>query len=235
MQRQVGRAREFAVRVRDDPTFGPVIEFGPGGTTAAALHDVAMDLPPLNLPLAHGLIARSRLGAMLGQGLRDLPPANEPAVAEALVRISQLVVDFPELAELEVSALFVDADGVLAADAWLRLRGADEAPGLLAIAPYPVELVEHRMIGSEAFVIRPIRPEDADAHGAFFRRLPPLDVRYRFFTSMRELSPEQMARLTQIDYDREMAFIAVREATRRDGRRRPPGARLRWPDAASSR
>jgi acetyltransferase len=213
LQRQVGRAREFAVRVRDDPTFGPMIAFGPGGTTAAALHDVAMDLPPLNLPLAHGLIARSRLGAMLGQRLRDLPAANEAAVAEALVRISQLVVDFPELAELEVSALFVDAGGVLAADAWLRLRGPDEAPGLLVIAPYPVELVEHRMFSGEAFVIRPIRPEDADAHGAFFKRLPPLDVRYRFFSSMRELSAEQMARLTQIDYDREMAFIAVREAT----------------------
>lgn len=213
LQRQVGRAREFAVRVRDDATFGPVIEFGPGGTTASALHDVAMDLPPLNLALAHGLIARSRLGALIGQRLRDLPAANEAAMAEALVRISQLVVDFPELAELCITALFVDADGVLAADAWLRLRRPDQPPGLLAIAPYPVELAEHRMLGGEPYVVRPIRPEDAEAHGAFFLRLPPPDVRYRFFSSVRELSPEQMARLTQIDYDREMAFIAVREAT----------------------
>ncbi len=213
LQRQVGRAREFAVRVRDDATFGPVIEFGPGGTTAPALRDVAMDLPPLNLALAHGLIARSRLGALLGQSLRDLPAANEAAVAEALVHISQLVIDFPELAEIDISALFVDADGVLAADAWLRLRGPDEPPGLLAIAPYPAELVEYRMLGDEAYLVRPIRPEDAEAHAAFFSRLPPLDVRYRFFSSVRELSPEQMARLTQIDYDREMALIAVREAS----------------------
>lgn len=213
LQRQVARAREFAVQVRDDATFGPVIAFGPGGSTASALRDVAMDLPPLNLALAHGLIARSRLGALLGRNLRDHPAANEAAVAAALVHISQLVVDFPELGEIDISALFVDADGVLAADAWLRLRGPDEPPGLLAIAPYPAELAEHRTLGGTPYLVRPIRPEDAEAHGAFFSRLPPLDVRYRFFSSVRELSPEQMARLTQIDYDREMAFIAVREAT----------------------
>ena len=213
IQRQVARAREFAVRVRDDTTFGPVIAFGPGGTTASALRDVAMDLPPLNLALAHGLIARSRLGALLGQNLRDLPAANEDALAAVLVHISQLVVDFPEIGEIDISALFVDADGVLAADAWLCLRTADEPPGLLAIAPYPAELVEYRTLGGEPHWVRPIRPEDAEAHGAFFSRLPPLDVRYRFFSSVRELSPEQLARLTQIDYDREMAFIAVREAT----------------------
>jgi len=213
IQRQVARAREFAVRVGDDATFGPVIAFGPGGTTGSALHDVAMDLPPLNLALARGLIARSRLGALLGQNLRDLPAANEDAVAAALVHISQLVVDFPEIGEIDISALFVDADGVLAADAWLRLRAADEPPGLLAIAPYPAELMEYRTLGGEPYMVRPIRPEDAMAHGAFFSRLPPLDVRYRFFSSVRELSPEQLARLTQIDYDREMAFIAVREAT----------------------
>jgi acetyltransferase len=213
LQRQVGRARQFAVRVRDDTTFGPVIEFGPGGTTASALHDVAMDLPPLNLALASGLIARSRLGALLAQSLRDLPAANEAALAAALVHISQLVVDFPEVGEIDISALFVDADGVLAADAWLRLREPDEPSGLLAIAPYPAELEEYRTLGGELYLVRPIRPEDAEAHAAFFSRLPPLDIRYRFFSSVRELSPEQMARLTQIDYDREMAFIAVREAS----------------------
>ncbi len=213
LQRQVARAREFAVRVRDDATFGPVIEFGPGGSTGPALHDLAMDLPPLNLALARGLIVRSRLGALLGQNLRGLPAANEAAVAEALVHISQLVVDFPEIGAIDISALFVDADGVVAADAWLRLRAPEEPPSVLAIAPYPAELVEHRTLGGEAYLVRPIRPEDAEAHGAFFSRLPPLDVRYRFFSSVRELSVEQVARLTQIDYDREMAFIAVRETT----------------------
>ncbi|HTW70748.1 MAG TPA: GNAT family N-acetyltransferase, partial [Acetobacteraceae bacterium] len=213
VQRQVVRSRELGVRVADDATFGPVIAFGPGGTSADGARDLAMDLPPLNLPLAHGLIGRCRFGAMLSRPLRDQPAANEPAVAEVLVRISQLIVDCPEVAALDVPALFADAMGVTAADAWLRLRAPDAPPGTLAIAPYPAELVRPWSNGEETFIVRPIRPEDAEQHGAFFKRLPPLDVRYRFFSSMKELSPEQMARLTQVDYDREMAFIAVREAT----------------------
>jgi acetyltransferase len=143
-----------------------------------------------------------------------MPAADIDAVAQALVRVSQLVVDFPEIAELEVNPLFADAYGVLAGDAWLRLRDPGDRGGGLAITPYPVELVEHwKARDGDRLTIRPIRPEDAEQHGAFFSRLSPQDIRYRFFTAMRELSAEQMARLTQVDYDREMAFIAVREAT----------------------
>jgi acetyltransferase len=210
VQRHVGRAREVAVGVADDATFGPAITFGCGGTSPNPA-DRAVDLPPLNLALARGLIQRCRTGAMLGRPLRDHAPANSDAVAQTLVRISQLIVDFPEIAELDVPSLFVDSDGVLAADAWLRLRGADEPPVRLAIAPYPVELTEHRQVGPDRMTIRPIRPEDAAAHTAFFGRISPQDIRYRFFSAMRELSAEQTARLTQIDYDREMAFIAVSE------------------------
>jgi acetyltransferase len=213
IQRQLGRVRELAVQVADDATFGPTIAFGPGGTGAAASQDLAMDLPPLNLPLAHALIRRSRVGAELSQALRDRPAANETPVAETLVRISQMIVDFPEIEDLQLSALFADARGVTAADAWLRLRAADAPPGRLAISPYPTDLVELWSARDEALIIRPIRPEDAEAHGAFFRRLSPQDIRYRFFSAIRELSAEQMARLTQVDYDREMAFVAEREAT----------------------
>jgi acetyltransferase len=213
VQRQAVRWRELRIQVADEATFGPIISFGHGGTTAEILGDVAADLPPLNLALAHGLIARTRAAATLGR-FRDNPPANEAAVAEALVRVSQLIVDFPEIAELDLNPLIVDADGVLAADAWLRLRPAGDMGGGLAITPYPSELTEHWAASDgERLVVRPIRPEDADQHGAFFRRLSPQDIRYRFFTAMRELSAEQTARLTQIDYDREMAFLAVREAT----------------------
>ena len=212
VQRQAGRCRELLIRVAEDPVFGPTILFGQGGTAAAFLHDVAVDLPPLNLPLAHALIGRTRVAATLGQ-LHDQPAANEDAVADTLVRVSQLVVDFPEIAELDINPLFADGDGVLVADAWIRLRGEDELPGRLAIPPYPAELSGSYLAKGETFTIRPIRPEDAAAHGEFFRRLTPEDVRYRFFSAMRELSAEQMARLTQIDYEREMAFVAVREAT----------------------
>jgi acetyltransferase len=210
VQRQIGRARELLVRIDEDPVFGPIITFGQGGTAAAFLHDTAVDLPPLNLPLAHALIARTRVAATLGP-LPDQPAANEEAVADTLVRVSQLVVDFPEIAELGINPLFADADGVLVADAWIRLRGEGEAPGRLAIPPYPAELTGRYQAKGHVFSIRPIRPEDATAHAEFFGRLTPEDIRYRFFSALRELSAEQMARLTQIDYEREMAFIAVHE------------------------
>ena len=212
VQRYVGRAREVAMRVADDATFGPTITFGAGGT-APNPSDRAVDLPPLNLALAKGLIQRCRTGAMLARPLRDHAAASSDAVAQTLVRISQLIVDFPGIAALDVPSLFVDSDGVLAADAWLRLRGPDEPVVRLAIAPYPVELIEHRQIGEDRMTIRPIRPEDAAAHAAFFSRLSQQDIRYRFFSAIRELSAEQTVRLTQVDYDREMAFIAVNETT----------------------
>ncbi len=213
VQRQAVRWRELRIRVDDDATFGPIIGIGQGGTAADIHCDVAADLPPLNLALAHALIGRTRAAATLGR-FRDNPAADEPAVAEALVRVSQLIVDFPEIVELDLNPLIVDVDGVVAADAWLKLREPGDAGGGLAITPYPVELVEHWTTpNGERLLFRPIRPEDADQHAVFFSRLSPQDIRYRFFTAMRELSPEQMARLTQIDYDREMAFIAAREAT----------------------
>lgn len=212
VQRYVGRPREVAVHVADDATFGPAITFGAGGTTPNPA-DRAVDLPPLNLPLAKALIRRCRTGAMLQHPLPDRAPVSSEAVAGVLVRISQLIVDFPDIAELDVPSLFVDPAGVLAADAWIKLRGPDEQTGHLAIAPYPVELTEHRQVGPDRVTIRPIRPEDAAAHTAFFSRLSPQDIRYRFFSAMRELSPQQTVRLTQVDYDREIAFIAVNEAT----------------------
>jgi acetyltransferase len=211
VQRQAGRARELLIRVADDMAFGPTIAFGQGGTAAEVQHDIAMDLPPLNLPLARALIARTRAAGTLG-AFRDMPAARVDAVAEALVRVSQLIVDFPEIAALEINPLFVDAEGVLAADAWLRLRQAGER-GVLAVPPYPDELIEHFDAHGERLIIRPIRPEDAAQHAMFFRRLSAEDIRYRFFSAMRELSPEMTARLTQIDYDREMAFVAIHEFT----------------------
>jgi len=212
VQPQLGRARELLIRVTEDPLLGPIIGFGQGGTAADILLDVAVDLPPLNVSLAHALVARTRVAATLGE-LPDQPAANVEAIADALVRVSQLIVDFPEIAELELNPLFVDAKGVMAADAWIRLRAAGAIPARLAIPPYPAEWSAPFEARGDTLLIRPIRPEDAQAHAAFFARLSPEDVRYRFFSAMREMSPELMARMTQVDYEREIAFIAVREAT----------------------
>ncbi len=211
VQRQVSRAREIRVSVSDDPIFGPAIGFGQGGSAAELLGDMAFDLPPLNLTLAAGLVARTRAARSLGES-HDQPAADRNAVADLLVRISQLIVDFPEIAELELNPIFADAAGVSVADAWMALRPPGDAAEL-AIAPYPAELMEHWTAGNETLLIRPIRPEDAEAHAALFSRLTPEDIRYRFFSLVRALSQEQIARMTQVDYDREMAFVAVREAT----------------------
>ncbi|HYI82171.1 MAG TPA: GNAT family N-acetyltransferase, partial [Acetobacteraceae bacterium] len=212
VQRQAIRALELRLRLGDDPMFGPWIGFGQGGTAADIAEDEAYDLPPLNLALASQLIGRSRAGRLLA-GFRDLPPANRAAVAEALVRLSQIAVDWPEIAAGSVNPLIADAPGVLALDASFTLRPAGEK-GVLAIPPYPAELARpFTTRAGETLLVRPIRPEDAAAHAEAFRRVPPADIRWRFFSPIRELSPALTARLVQIDYDREMAFIATREAT----------------------
>ena len=192
--------------------FGPWIGFGQGGTAADLAGDEAFDLPPLNLALARQLIARARVARLI-EGFRDHPPANAAAIADALVRVAQIAVDFPEIAALTVNPLFADAEGVLAVDAKVALRPPGAPPAVLAVPPYPGELARRFVTrGGESLLVRPIRPEDATAHAEAFRRVPPEDVRYRFFSPLKELSPAMIARLTQIDYDREMAFVAVRQA-----------------------
>jgi acetyltransferase len=213
VQRQVARrsGHELALRLVRDALFGPAIGFGQGGTAATLAADIAADLPPLNRTLAAALVARTRIGRLLA-GWRDTPAADREAVYETLVRLSQLAVDFPDIAAVDVNPLVAGPAGVMALDAWIRI---DPAPasgtGHLAIAPYPAERVRTVSLrDGTAVTLRPIRPEDADAHAAFFARLTPEDVRLRFFAPIKALTPEQIARMTQIDYDREMALIATR-------------------------
>ncbi|WP_048861338.1 GNAT family N-acetyltransferase, partial [Acidisphaera rubrifaciens] len=114
-------------------------------------------------------------------------------------------------AVLDIAEMAADGQGVAVMEAAVTLRPAGDRASRLAIAPYPAELeAPWTPAGGPPLLIRPIRPEDAEAHGAFFARLSPEDVRYRFFTAVRELSADMMVRLTQVDYDREMAFVAVR-------------------------
>jgi acetyltransferase len=195
-----------------DPLFGPVIVFGQGGIAAGIAADRALALPPLNMVLAQALIGRTRAAKLLaGYGTR--PPADVDAVGAVLIRVAQLVSDIAEVAELDINPLLADQKGVIALDA--RVRVAPVQPGTrpidrLAIRPYPEELAQTLNWQGQALTVRPIRPEDAPAHVTFFERLTPEDVRLRMFARLRELSPAQLARFTQIDYDREMAFIATR-------------------------
>jgi acetyltransferase len=212
-------AQEIMIGVTDDPIFGPVITFGEGGTRAEASGDQAVALPPLNLNLARELISRTRISRML-RGHGELPPANIGALCLTLVQVSQMVIDLPELAALEINPLFVDFEGVLAADAWMRLsptRRDVPRQRELAIRPYPKHLEEEFVLESgRRVLLRPIRPEDEPAHYDFLSKVTAEDIRLRFFGTVRTLPHSEMARLTQIDYDREMAFVAT--APRPDGK-----------------
>ncbi|HXK26228.1 MAG TPA: bifunctional acetate--CoA ligase family protein/GNAT family N-acetyltransferase [Myxococcota bacterium] len=200
-------SHELIVGAATDPVFGPLILFGQGGTAVEQIGDRAVGLPPLNTKLAHELIGRTRVARLL-EGHRGLPGADRDAIAAVLVALSELVVDLREVLEIDVNPLLADARGVLALDARVRIARAGRSAEL-AIRPYPAELEETiELPNGMRVVARPIRPEDEPAHRRFFARLSADDVHFRFFSMVRELPQSQVARFTQIDYEREMAFIA---------------------------
>jgi acetyltransferase len=203
-------ARELIVGASIDAIFGPVLLFGAGGTAVEVLADRAIALPPLNRPLAAELVSCTRVARLLA-GYRDRPPADLDALYAVLVAVSQMLADLPEIAELDINPLLADEHGVLALDARVRLSSARPAGAAhFAIRPYPQELVQHLVWDARAVVLRPIRPGDEAQHLAFLSRLDPEDVRMRIFQARRELpKPSELARLTQIDYAREMAFVLV--------------------------
>ncbi len=203
-------AQELIVGASIDAVFGPVLLFGQGGTAVEVLADRAVALPPLNRALARELVSRTRVAKLLA-GYRDHPPVNMDALCDVLVALSQMLADLPELAELDINPLWADHEGVIALDARLKVRRqALAGAARFAIKPYPAELVESVVWQGENVVLRPIRPEDEPQHRRFVEALQPEDLRLRFFSVRRELPRSELARLTQIDYAREMAFIAVR-------------------------
>ena len=204
-------AHELIIGVTTDAVFGPVILFGQGGTAVEAMADHAVGLPPLNAVLARDLIFRTRISRLL-TGYRGRPPADISAISRTLIQLSHLIADIPEIVELDINPLLADEQGVLALDARMGVAASD-ATGLdrFAIRPYPEELEEWIRWEGRQVLLRPIKPEDGAQHIEFFNALDPDDIRYRAFTQMRELRPSQLARLTQIDYDREMAFVAISE------------------------
>ena len=209
--------RELMIGVARDGVFGPVVSFGAGGTAVEILQDRALALPPLNEFIAERMIADTRVSAMLGDW-RNLAAIDRPALVRALLAVSDLVCELPEVAELDINPLMASPGGVLALDARVVLEpppATDMPYGHMAIHPFPAHQVEQFRTSTGLDVtIRPIRPEDAEAEQAFVRGLSATSRYHRFTASMRELTREALVRFTQIDYDREMALIAVAE---RDG------------------
>jgi acetyltransferase len=201
-------AYELIVGVTTDRQFGPMVLFGHGGTAVEVINDRALALPPLNLQLARELMSRTRIHGLL-QGFRDQPPADLDAIAATLVKISQLVVDIAEIEELDINPLLADGAGVIALDARIRIAAANAPPTQrLAIRPYPKELEETiRLDDGRELLLRPVLPEDEPAFHRAMAKLTPEEIRLRFFTPIKALTHLQTARLTQIDYDREMALV----------------------------
>ncbi|MDX1656243.1 MAG: GNAT family N-acetyltransferase, partial [Candidatus Competibacteraceae bacterium] len=204
-----GPAYEITLGIRTGRQFGPVLRFGHGGTESEVINDIAYALPPLNLHLARDLISRTRLHQVMSTS-----PGRQvdlEALALTLIKVSQMVIDLGELTEMDIDPLWVDERGVLALDARVQIAPLEgSATRRLAIRPYPVELEEaFSLPDGREILLRPILPEDEPALQAMVRRIPQEDLRLRFFQPIRELSHDMAARLTQIDYDREMALVVA--------------------------
>lgn len=204
--------RELLIGVVRDPVFGPVITFGAGGVNVEVIGDKAVALPPLNKYLARSLIGNTRVSKMLGE-FRRMPKVHCESLESALLRVSEMVCELPWIREMDINPLIVDENGAVAVDARIVVDHYTPTPDRyahMAIYPYPTHLVSHWQLPDGTDVtIRPIRPEDAEIEKDFIHNLSEESKYFRFMQSLQELTPEMLVRFTQIDYDREMAFVAV--------------------------
>ena len=209
MARRPG-AHELILGITSTRDLGPVIMFGQGGPAAKVIKDQAVGLPPLNMSLANELIQRTHIAKLL-EGGQGRPGVDLQSVRLTLVQLSQLVIDLPEIKSLSINPLLADISGVMALDARIVVQQPEAGAQLrLAIQPYPEHLEEQAALRSgESILLRPIRPEDEHSHSEFINNLSQEDLRMRFFGYVHNFSHTQLARYTQIDYEREMAFIAT--------------------------
>jgi acetyltransferase len=202
------QAQELLVGVAQDPLFGPIIMFGAGGVSVEVIADRVVGLPPLDDVLARDMISRTRISHLL-DGYRDHGPVDLEAVVNVITRLSQLAVGEPEVAELDINPLLADASGVIVLDARVRLQPEGAGRPRMAILPYPRNLRREVQIAGENVLVRAIRPQDGPAIAAMVEASSAEDVRLRFRSGFRTLPPGWPERLSQIDYDREMALVAI--------------------------
>jgi acetyltransferase len=205
---------ELIVGLSTDPQFGPVVLFGAGGTSVEIVADTATALIPLDDVLANDLIERTRISRLLA-GYRDHPPANRQAIVDTILAVSQLAIDFPVVSGVDINPLIATAEGVVALDARIELdlgkaRVAAPNPALV-IRPYPAGESHEVPFEGGAVLLRPIRPSDSLLYPRFLARITPEDMRLRFLVPTRSLSPAMLVQLTQLDYDRDIAFIALEQ------------------------
>ena len=220
---------ELIIGSKKDPILGPVILFGLGGTETEIYRDIAVGLPPLNQRLARRVMERTEIFSTLAKGFRSRPPADLRALDEALVKVSNLIVDFPEIKELDINPIAVSGDAIYALDARVILDldvhdGAEEHSHLI-ISPYPTRYIQPWLCqDGRSVLLRPIRPEDEPLERALIAGLSPESSRFRFFQIIKDITHNMLSRFCNIDYDREMAIIA--EYTLGDVRREVGVSRL---------
>ena len=202
------QAFELIAGLVEDEQFGPTVLFGKGGTAVEIVRDKALALPPLNMHLAHAVMAQTQIHRLL-RGYRGRPAVDLDGIALTLIKISQLAIDLPQVAELDINPLIADAGGVMALDARIRVaKPRKPTTQRLAIRPYPKELEETLTLGDgRKLLVRPVRPEDEPAFQRTFAQLTPEEVRLRFFAPIKTLTHMAAVRFTQLDYDREMALV----------------------------
>jgi acetyltransferase len=206
-------AREVLVGVATDAVFGPVISFGTGGIAVEAVRDTAIGLPPLNAVLARELIDRTRVSRLL-DAYRDVPAADRDALVELLLGVSDMVCALPWIREMDLNPVIAHPGGAVIADARVVIDPARVEPlpryGHMAIHPYPTELEGRlRLRDGTTVPVRPIRPEDAALEERFFDGLSERSRYQRFLNLMAHLPRQMVARFTQLDYDRELALVAL--------------------------
>ncbi|SCX65468.1 bifunctional acetate--CoA ligase family protein/GNAT family N-acetyltransferase [Variovorax sp. EL159] len=212
------RGREIYVGMVTDQPFGPVIVFGAGGTMIELLNDRAMELPPLNQFLARRLIERSRVAETLGEW-RGANAVDMEALEHVLLRVSEMVCELPELREMDINPIIVDESGAISVDARIVVDSSTQAVAAghvgngyqhLAIMPYPARYRrEWPLPGGSTYIVRPVHPNDAQMLQALVQGLSPESRWFRFVSRFHELPPSMLSRFTLIDYDREMALVAV--------------------------
>lgn len=203
---------EILLGAKRDSNFGPVILFGMGGIYTEVLKDRALGLPPMNRLLAKRLMQQTKAYTLL-KGYRNRTPANMEMLEEMIIRLSQLLIDFPEIAELDMNPVLIKEGRPIAVDARILVSPLEIASSLhLVISPYPADEESHMVSVEEKRVfVRPVKPEDAPLFTELFKVLSPTTIYYRFFGILKELNPVMLARFTQIDYDREVALVAIDE------------------------
>jgi acetyltransferase len=208
---------EILLGAKRDPNFGPVMLFGMGGIYTEVLKDRSLGLPPMNRLLARRLMQETKAYSLM-KGYRNRPAADIEHLEEMIIRLSQLLIDFPEIAELDMNPVLIKNGKPVAVDARILVSPLAVPSSLhLVIGPYPAENESHMVsVDGRRIFVRPVKPEDAPLFTAFFKTLSPTTIYYRFFGALKELNPEMLARFTQIDYDREIALVAIDEESETD-------------------